>query len=148
MKKFLRSAGVLSLSFYLFSSLSAGDDLIQDVEPTTTSPAVMGGHLAALSQVEMVKVETASGSEGRTQLVATVVYSSICQPAASFIVLKNPEPGSYSVIEARAAIPKGRVTCQARNRVELKIPVAEFAGEQPKLEILRVNGKQLGTNLE
>ena len=109
-------------------------------------PPVLNGHMATVERLDLVVFEVFPVQGGvekqpfHSKLMATVVYSSVCQTAASFVVMKNAEPFSYSVIEAHAPIPKGRVNCQAMNRVEFKVPVTDFYGSQPRIDQIRVNG--------
>ena len=118
----------------------------EDVTQLDIVPPVLNGHLATVERLDLVVFEVLPSQSGlekqpfHSKLMATVVYSSVCQTAASFIVIKNAEPFSYSVIEAHAPVPAGRVNCQAMNRVEFKVPVTDFFGSQPRIDQIRVNG--------
>ena len=135
---------LLVFTTVLFSTMSVlADEVTADIGPT-----ILNGHLASLGKIEMVHVAQNSNSShptAHTQLVATVVYSSICQTPASFVVIRNGDGEDFSVIEAHAPPRKDRLTCQARNRVEMPVQVTEFYGELPKLELIRVNGLEVGT---
>ncbi len=134
---------LLVLSLILLGSLSsrAEDNNQEDIVPP-----VLNGHFASVEKLNLLVFEVFPSQNGtdsqpyHSQLIATVVYSTVCQTAASFIVVKNAEPFSYSVIEAHAPVPKGHVNCQAINRVEFKVPVTDFYGSQPRIDQIKVNG--------
>ncbi len=135
---------LLVLTSVLLSTLSVFADEVS----IDSGPTILNGHLASLGQLQMVRVAQNSDSShpaAHSQLVATVVYSSICQTPASFVVIKNGDGENYSVIEAHAIPQRDRLTCQARNHVEMQVHVADFYGELPKLELIRVNGIEVGS---
>ena len=145
MKMFLTLSSILFMSMGVFA---------EDADPAAVSvpnaPPVLNGHLALVKSLDLVSLEAVPAADGsrpqmHSQLIATIIYNSICQPPASFIVIKNQEPNSYSVIEAHAPPPKDRMSCQAINRVELKVIVSEFYGEQSKVSLIRVNGAEVGS---
>ena len=142
------------VGFAFFISTGLFSEAFAQVETQgSNNPPVLRGHLANVSEINMALPDVMTNPDQVSAqnplqnprstitsgvLYATVVYSSICQPPVSFIVIENPEPYSYSVIEAHAPVPAGHMSCQAINRVEARIMVAQFYGEQPRTEVIKV----------
>ncbi len=133
--------------FFVIMVLFASSQLFANVDTNgEVTPPILDGQLAHIEHLNLSILEVFPSQDPRqkapyhARLFATVVYSSICQSPASFIVLKNAEPYSYSVIEAHLPQPKDQMSCQAINRVEMIVPIAEFFGAQPRIDQIKVNG--------